>query len=461
MKLLLAASSASWYKWECNDITKHYLLPGLIISSYRSIRLLIDPGSSRHQIVHINSIIGQLHSIIDTINEVAASMKSWFIFSSVIPVSTHIVEGPRRAARWWLCPRVWLLATSTCEAASRGAWHPCCPRSWGSVSPGVTVTGVMLLVWSWPRVSVWSGHWAALAITSHMWDTEEAEPWDTQSSCQCRAGPGDWSSFAGLCPAQPGGEWDERPPARDGWCAGPGGDRRAITRCHPGPDISPASGHTLLSLGVRCNQASELSPAQPRRLRASVEAGLSSPGPGDTHWWHPGTGDTRDTRTGDKWEAVAGTHGAARHMRLQWHRVSITRAKLGSLWPSRHDIWGWQPQHVTKTSQRHGTNNFYLHIRTLSRKTFRHLRWLSWRKEGVTRDDGNVVVDYLPHHPDSQMGVADFPEKTPNEPCWHFNHKYPNKNTFGNSFANRCNFSNISDIFFSKPISLDSNVNSV
>ena len=52
---LLAASSASWYKWECNDITKHYLLPGLIISSYRSIRLLIDPGSSRHQIININS----------------------------------------------------------------------------------------------------------------------------------------------------------------------------------------------------------------------------------------------------------------------------------------------------------------------------------------------------------------------------------------------------------------------
>lgn len=35
------------------------------------------------------------------------------------------------------------------------------------------------------------------------------------------------------------------------------------------------------------------------------------------------------------------------------------------------------------------------------------------KEEGVTRDDGNVVVDYLPHHPDPQMGVADFPEKTP------------------------------------------------
>ena len=252
--------------------------------------------------------------------------------------------------------------------------------------------------------SVWSGHWAPLAITSHMWDTEEAEPWDTAQLLQepARVTGAALPGCVRLSPVS--GEWDERPPAQRDGC----GARRGQAGHHP---MSPGP----LVVTLHSPVTRPLSPAWPRRLLLSW-AGLHHPElPGDTHWWHPGTGDiatlTRATNE-RRWRGHGGVTWCLSDTRCQLPGVNWAQCGRHKS-HSRHDIWGWQPQHVTKTSQRHGTNNFYLHIRTLSRKTFRHPRWLSWRKKGVTRDDGNVVVDYLPHHPDPQMGVADFQEKTP------------------------------------------------
>ena len=114
----------------------------------------------------------------------------------------------------------------------------------------------------------------------------------------------------------------------------------------------------------------------------------------------------------------------------------------------------WQPQHVTKTSQRHGTNNFYLHITTLSRKTFRHLKLLSCWKKGVTRDDGNVVVDYLPHHSYSVTQTRNERCRLPRENMkWTlltFQSQISSRTKYWQYFANRCNLFPILATLFSQ-----------
>ena len=128
--------------------------------------------------------------------------------------------------------------------------------------------------------SVWSGHWAPLAITSHMWDTEEAEPWDTAQLLQepARVTGAALPGCVRLSPVS--GEWDERPPAQRDGC----GARRGQAGHHP---MSPGP----LVVTLHSPVTRPLSPAWPRRLLLSW-AGLHHPElPGDTHWWHPGTGD--------------------------------------------------------------------------------------------------------------------------------------------------------------------------
>ena len=278
-----AASSASWYKWECNDITKHYLLPGLIISSYRSIRLLIGPGSGRHHTVHINN-----KGSFNWYNSCSCSFIEDLIHIFSSHYITHVAEGLRRAARWLLCPRVWLLETSTCEAVSRAAWHPCYPRScvmchMGHCHSCDAGCGIMM---------------CGLDTGQHLLSLVTCET-------RRRLSPGTLLTLLSSCKSRPG--WLEQlcralsasaerrvrrettGERRVRGQAGTGGPSPDVTRA-----LTPASGHTpLTSLGVRCNQASELSPAWPRRPRASVE--LSWPPPPGC----PGTliGDIRGQAT--------------------------------------------------------------------------------------------------------------------------------------------------------------------